>query len=149
MIRRPETCNSEMHVCDCSRLKFLQVAMFRRDFFRKHHPRPSPAARLTRTEIAADKLVEIAEDEDRLPARPRQWLILMLVASIVGALVGVVGAAFRLALMEAARGRLALIEWSHHTGVSWIGWLFPMLACALGAGLACFLTQRFAPWRTE
>jgi CIC family chloride channel protein len=119
--------------------------MFGSHFFGRRLRAFSASARPTKTEIAEHKLEKIAEDEDRLPARPGQWLFLMLVASLVGALAGVVGAAFRIALMEVARGRLAMIEWSHHSGLSWLGWVFPTLACGIGAAVACFFTQRFAP----
>ena len=90
-------------------------------------------------------LEAIAEDEDRLPPRPGQWFFLMIFASLVGAAAGLVGGAFRIALMELARGRAEVISWSHQHGMWWFGWIFPTGLCAIGAGIACYLTQRLAP----
>lgn len=72
-------------------------------------------------------------------------MFLMIVASLVGALAGFVGGAFRIALAELARGRTEMIAWAHHNGLWWFGWVIPAALCATGAAAACYLTQRLAP----
>ncbi len=64
-------------------------------------------------------------------------------ALLVGILSGAVAVAFRIALSagEAARGRL--IGWSHGFGLPGIVW--PVLWGAVGAGLAVWMTRRYAP----
>jgi CIC family chloride channel protein len=115
-------------------------------YFRRHVHRPIKSSiNPTATEIAAQKLDRIADDEDRLPPRPGQWFFLMIVASLVGALAGFVGGAFRIALTELARGRAEMIVWAHHHGPWWVGWTIPTGFCAVGAAMACYLTQRLAP----
>jgi len=118
-----------------------------RSHFRRFGRRPVRSARaVTPTAIAAQKLEGIAEDEDRLPPRPGQWLFLMVVASLVGALAGLVGGAFRIVLAALARGRTEMIVWAHHNGSWWwFGWAIPMGLCAAGAAAASYLTQRLAP----
>jgi CIC family chloride channel protein len=120
--------------------------MFFRNHFRRfrHQLVRSPQGP-TKIEIAAQKLEGIAEDEDRLPPRPIQWLFLMIVASLVGALAGLVGGAFRIVLMELARGRTQMILWTHQHARPWCGWVIPTTLCAGGAAAASYLTQRFAP----
>jgi CIC family chloride channel protein len=85
------------------------------------------------------------DDEDRLPRQPLRWLGLMVAAAIVGAAVGLVGVAFRVALDAADTARLALVEAAHARLPAGVGWLVPVAACAGGAGLACWLAERFAP----
>jgi CIC family chloride channel protein len=90
-------------------------------------------------------LSDISDDEDRLPKRPLQWLGLMITASLVGAVAGLVGAAFRISLSHAGQFRDRAINFSHlhlHRG---FGWTIPTVLCALGAGLGTWLTQRLAP----
>jgi chloride channel protein, CIC family len=99
----------------------------------------------TKTEIAARKLDQIAEDEDRLPAHAGEWLILMVVAAFVGAAMGVVGGAFRITLEELDKGRTEMILWAHQHQMPWFGWAAPVCVGAAGAGLACFLTQTLSP----
>jgi CIC family chloride channel protein len=91
---------------------------------------------------AAAHLQRIADDEDRLPRRPTQWLVLMILAAAVGAATGAVGAGFRMALGAAGRFRGETIAHSQTHG---IGWIIPTLVCAAGSGIALFLTQRLAP----
>jgi chloride channel protein, CIC family len=100
---------------------------------------------ITDTALATAHLAGIARDEDRLPTKPGQWLVLMFLAALVGAGAGLVGAAFRFSLTELARGRDLMIAWSHLHGIWRIGWVIPTVLCAAGAELACYLTQRFAP----
>jgi len=117
-----------------------------RNYFRRHARQPMTATHpLTKTQIAAQKLEGIAEDEDRLPPRPGQWLFLMIVASFVGALAGFVGGAFRIALTALGRSRTEMVVWAHHSGWWGFGWIIPTGLCAAGAGAAGYLTQRFAP----
>jgi CIC family chloride channel protein len=111
-------------------------------FHRRRHSLSAPS---TPTAIAATKLENIAADEDRLPQRPGQWLMLMILAAIVGALTGLVGAAFRYSLVELDLFRNEMLLWAHHHGIPGFEWLAPVTLCAAGAGVACYLTQRFAP----
>src|ERR1700691_4584211 len=87
----------------------------------------------------------IADEEDRLPARPLQWLMLMIVAAFVGALTGLVGVAFRITLIWADYRRNQMVFCVHAHFPRWLGWTIPTACCAAGAGLACWLTQRLAP----
>lgn len=115
-------------------------------FFRNHFRRglqSSPSS--SKMNIAAQKLEAIVEGEDRLPPRPGQWLFLMIVASFVGALSGLVGGAFRIVLTELALGRTDMIEWAHQHEWWWFSWVVPTLLCAAGAAAASYVTQRFAP----
>lgn len=92
------------------------------------------------------ELVEgIAADQDRLPRDPRHWIPLMLVAALVGAGTGVVGAAFRLALIWAEVAREWVVSFSHARITPEISWIIPMSFCAAGAGLGAWLVERFAP----
>jgi CIC family chloride channel protein len=87
----------------------------------------------------------IAEEEDRLPTRPMRWLILMIIAAVVGVVTGLVGVAFRITLMWADFRRNQMISFVHAHLPSSIGWIVPMALCALGAGLGLWLTQTLAP----
>lgn len=60
-----------------------------------------------------------------------------------GLLIGVVGGAFRLLLNMADGLRNALVLWAH----AWphIGWLAPVALGLIGAGLARWMVERFAP----
>jgi CIC family chloride channel protein len=117
-----------------------------RTFFRGHSwNRRTAAQPVTPTAIAATKLEGIADDEDRLPRRPLQWLFLMVIAAIVGALTGLVGAGFRVSLTKLALGRTEMVSWAHHYGMAWYSWAIPTGLCALGAAIACYVTETFAP----
>ncbi|MBV9286483.1 MAG: H(+)/Cl(-) exchange transporter ClcA [Hyphomicrobiales bacterium] len=70
-------------------------------------------------------------------------LMLALVALVAGALAGLVGAVFRLSLVEADRYRGALIEWAH--GREALGFLIVVAACAAATALAAWLVRRFSP----
>jgi CIC family chloride channel protein len=74
-----------------------------------------------------------------------QWLLLMIAAAIVGALTGLVGGAFRITLDWAGIWRDHLIALSHVHASPWVGAMIPILVCAAGAGLGCWLAQRLAP----
>jgi CIC family chloride channel protein len=84
----------------------------------------------------------IADDEDRLPRKPTQWVVLMILAASVGTVTGAVGAVFRMALGEVGKARGEMIA---HSQIHAIGWIIPAIICAAGAGIALYLTQRLAP----
>jgi len=67
---------------------------------------------------------------------------LAAVALVSGAIVGVVGAAFRWTIAAAAGWRDALVAWAHQWPLA--GWVVPVLAAAAGAAAARWLV-RFAP----
>jgi chloride channel protein, CIC family len=71
-------------------------------------------------------------------------LALALLALIVGAAAGLVGAVFRLALEEADRLRETLIAWAH--GEQLQGLLIVVGACAAATLLAASLVRRFSPY---
>jgi chloride channel protein, CIC family len=113
--------------------------------FKLGYRRSSPQSPPTKTEIASQKLEKIAEDEDHLPPAPGQWLLLMVLASLVGAMAGLVGGAFRITLDYLAKYRTEFVQWTHHHGWSSCAWLLPPAICSVGGALACYLTQRLAP----
>ena len=78
----------------------------------------------------------LEEDRSRLLALAGSGLA-------VGALAGLVGSAFHLALGAADRLRDSVLDWSHHT--SSVGWLVPVLLAAAAAYVARLLVRRYAP----
>jgi CIC family chloride channel protein len=70
-------------------------------------------------------------------------LVLALLALIVGAAAGLVGAIFRLTLEQADRLRDALIAWAQ--GEKLAGFLFVVATCAAAALIAAWLVRRFSP----
>ncbi|HKA80214.1 MAG TPA: H(+)/Cl(-) exchange transporter ClcA [Xanthobacteraceae bacterium] len=70
-------------------------------------------------------------------------LTLALVALVVGAATGLVGAVFRLALAHADRARDVLIAWAHGHAI-W-GFLVVVSMCAAATLVAAWLVRRFAP----
>ena len=70
-------------------------------------------------------------------------LALALLALVAGALAGLVGAIFRLSLVQADRLRGMLIEWAH--GWEVVGFLLVLAACAAATALAAWLVRRFSP----
>ena len=70
-------------------------------------------------------------------------LALALLALVAGALAGLVGAIFRLSLVQADRLRGMLIEWAH--GWEAVGFLLVLAACAAATALAAWLVRRFSP----
>src|SRR5271166_4775977 len=70
-------------------------------------------------------------------------LALALLALLAGALAGLVGALFRLSLVQADRLRGVLIEWAH--GWEAVGFLLVLAACAAATALAAWLVRRFSP----
>ena len=79
---------------------------------------------------------DVEEDRARL-------LALIGSGLAVGALAGLVGSAFNLALVAAERFREFLVDWAHrYPGV---GWLVPVLVAAGAAYVARWLVGRYAP----
>jgi len=70
-------------------------------------------------------------------------LVLAVLALIVGAVSGFVGALFLLLLERADRFRDALIVWAHSKAFA--GFLVVSIACAAGAAVAAWLVRRYAP----
>jgi CIC family chloride channel protein len=70
-------------------------------------------------------------------------LALALLALVAGALAGLVGAVFRLSLVETDRLRDALIAWAH--GREAVGFLLVLALCAAATALAAWLVRRFSP----
>ena len=110
-------------------------------------PASSQTEGLNTTQIAQASayLQEIAEDENRIPSRPMEWIVLMILAALVGAGAGVVGALFRMALLHLAILRTDMVNWVHANIPDGAGWIVPMIPCAIGAAIACYLTKRLAP----
>ena len=100
----------------------------------------------TTNKEAIDALKSPVQNEDRLPERPAEWLGLMIASGIVGAITGLVGAAFRASLDEAIVLRVWVVAITHLHVPSWIGWTIPVCLCALAGALGVWLTQRFAPY---
>jgi len=71
-------------------------------------------------------------------------LILALLAPVVGAASGLIGALFRLALAEADRFRDAAIVWAHGWKIG--GFLIIVAACAAAVTFAAWLVRRFSPY---
>jgi CIC family chloride channel protein len=70
-------------------------------------------------------------------------LTLALLAPVVGAAAGILGATFRLALEQADRARNALVAWAH--GESLVGLALVVAVCAAATALAAGLVRRVAP----
>ncbi len=70
-------------------------------------------------------------------------LALALLALIAGVAAGLVGAAFRLALVLADRGRDALIAWAH--GLNGVGFLVVAAVTIAATVVAAWLVRRFSP----
>ena len=69
--------------------------------------------------------------------------MLAVLALIVGAVSGLVGALFLLLLERADRFRDAVIVWAHSKAFA--GFLVVSIACAAGTGLAAWLVRRYSP----
>jgi CIC family chloride channel protein len=75
--------------------------------------------------------------------RPGNLLVLALLAPVVGAVSGLLGAIFRLTLVHADRLRDALIYWAHTQKV--FGFLAITSGCAATTAIAAWLVRRFSP----
>jgi chloride channel protein, CIC family len=73
-------------------------------------------------------------------------LVLALLSVVAGFAVGLLAAAFRLALTSAERWRGYLLAWSHHKGV--LGFFGVIVLCAAATAIATWLVRRFAPQAT-
>ena len=73
----------------------------------------------------------------------RGLLMLALMALVVGAVTGLVGAAFRISLAHADRARDALIGWAHGHPIA--GFLIVVCTCAAATLVAAWLVRRFSP----
>jgi CIC family chloride channel protein len=82
-----------------------------------------------------DTVVETVEGRGNL-------VVLACLAPIVGAVAGLIGAVFRLALAHADRWRDALIAWAH--GHGFLGFLIVTAACAAAVALAAGLVRRLS-----
>ena len=87
------------------------------------------------------------DPESNPDARPEKGhgslLVLALLAPLVGAAAGLLGAIFRLALEEADHFRDVLITWAH--GEKLAGLLFVAAACVAACAVAAWLVRRVAP----
>jgi CIC family chloride channel protein len=82
---------------------------------------------------------------DTKPADERPALLkLALIALAVGAMTGVAGAVFRIALERADRVRDAVIAWAHGHALG--GFAVVLLACAVAPAVAAWLVRRFSPY---
>src|SRR5215831_3073929 len=78
------------------------------------------------------------------PASPHGSLpVLAALSLLCGAASGLVGAAFRLALVQADRWRDAAIAWAH--GGSLAGLVLITVTCAAATAVAAWLVRRFSP----
>ena len=75
--------------------------------------------------------------------RPGSLLVLALLAPVAGAIAGLLGSIFRLALERGDRLRATLIFWAH--GHKTPGFLLVTLSCAAATALAAWLVHRYSP----
>ena len=85
------------------------------------------------------------EPVTELTDRPGNLLVLALLAPIVGAVSGLLGATFRLALAQADRLRDELIVWAH--GQRTAGRLLVTASCTAATAIAAWLVRRYHPAR--
>jgi CIC family chloride channel protein len=79
------------------------------------------------------------DDRDRL-------LPLALLSLVAGAITGLTGALFRLALNQANNFRDAVVDWSHTSTLARIaGFALLIMLCGTATALAAWLVRRFAP----
>jgi CIC family chloride channel protein len=92
-----------------------------------------------------DPSVEPGSNPDaRREEKPSSLLALALLAPVVGAASGLIGALFRLALAEADRLRNAAIVWAH--GWKFVGLCIVAVGCAAAVAFAAWLVRRFSPY---
>lgn len=75
--------------------------------------------------------------------RPGSLFVMALLAPVAGAIAGLLGAIFRLALERGDRFRDSLIFWAH--GNKTLGFLVLILSCAAATALAACLVHQFSP----
>src|SRR5277367_6575409 len=85
------------------------------------------------------------EPEPATEPNDQSWnlLVLALLAPIVGAVSGLLGATFRLALAHADRLRDELIVWAH--GQNTVGFLLVTASCAAATAIAAWMVRRYSP----
>ncbi len=83
------------------------------------------------------------ESSDPKDEPPGNLLVLAIVALIGGTGAGLVGALFRLGLIDANRARNEMIHWAH--GWSFGGFAVLVMLVALCAALAAWLVRRYSP----
>ena len=83
------------------------------------------------------------EDSGQTTDERRSLLMLALVALVVGAATGLIGAIFRISLAHADRVRDAVIAWAHGHAIG--GFLLVVCACAAATLVAAWLVRRFSP----
>jgi CIC family chloride channel protein len=83
------------------------------------------------------------EHHGKIVHGPWCLLVLGVLSLLVGAAIGLVGAAFRLSLEWADRVRDGLVTWAH--GESVVGFLLVTAACAAATGVAAWLVRRVCP----
>jgi CIC family chloride channel protein len=85
----------------------------------------------------------MGDDKTATDERPA-LLKLALIALAVGAMTGVAGAVFRIALERSDRLRDAVIAWAHGHALG--GFVVVLLACAAAPAVAAWLVRRFSPY---
>ena len=70
-------------------------------------------------------------------------LLLAVLAAIVGAAAGILGALFRLSLLRADQWRDAMVRWAQ--GEKLAGLVVVVIVCAASAAIAAWLVRRFSP----
>src|SRR5262249_28859276 len=88
-------------------------------------------------------MVPMIQNTSHIEERHGSLLVVALLALIVGAAAGLVGAIFRLTLVQADRLRDALIGWAQGEKVA--GFLIVAMTCAAAAFIAAWLVRRFSP----
>src|SRR5882724_5470119 len=119
----------------CRRRLHRRSALTRRD----RSPIPDGGVRLDSgrsMDREQDGAEELAQHRSRL-------LVLACLAPLVGAVAGLVGAIFRLALAYADHWRDALIAWAH--GYDNVGFALVTLACGAAVAVAAGLVRHFSP----
>ena len=106
----------------------------------EHALRYLPAYDVMRVEVSMN--YEPASLETR-EGEGGSLLVLALLAPVVGAGSGLVGAIFRLSLDRADDLRNGLVAWAH--GWKFLGFLALTIACALATGMSAWLVRRFSP----
>jgi CIC family chloride channel protein len=71
------------------------------------------------------------------------WFVLAITSLLVGAVVGFVGAVFRLSLEQADRLRDASVAWAQGEGV--LGFLLVAAGCGAAAAIAAYLVRKVCP----
>jgi len=88
-------------------------------------------------------LIMPENEPDAEKHRRGSLLLLALLAMIVGAAAGLLGAVFRLSLLRVDELRNVLIRWAQ--GEKLAGLVFVTIVCATSAAVAAWLVRRYAP----